>query len=98
MFATGDCHSFVEWMSKADEIELTNGLLVEVERMTLGLLRRIIKSRTTRGLREAIQAVMREYRFSRKHLASFRKARRMKMEPDCKLNLGCGTVRKEGWI
>lgn len=62
------------------------------------MLQRLIKARTTRGLRLAARRLADELRLQRLHRASLKAARRYEGQTGLKLNLGCGPNPKPGWV
>ncbi len=62
------------------------------------MLQRLIKARTTRGVRAAARRLADELRLQRQHRASLKTARRYDGQTGLKLNLGCGPNPKRGWV
>lgn len=62
------------------------------------MFRRLIKARTTRGVRAAARRLADELRCQRMHRASLKTARRYDGQTGLKLNLGCGPNPKQGWV
>jgi predicted SAM-dependent methyltransferase len=58
--------------------------------------RSLIKSRTTRSLRESLLKVVREAKIMRVHRDGVRRAR--SLNPPFKLHIGCGPNLKSGWV
>ena len=63
-----------------------------------GVLRRVGRGRTTRGVRMALRELRTELRISRLHRASVKRARLYDGRTGLMLNLGCGPNLKAGWI
>ncbi len=61
-------------------------------------VRRFVKSRTTAGVRLALHNLRNEVRLQRLHLASLKKAKRFAGQKNLKLNIGCGTNPRAGWV
>jgi predicted SAM-dependent methyltransferase len=57
-----------------------------------------LKRHTTFGFRRALAELVRETRLLRRHRAGLRRARRMVLPPDAKVQLGSGGQPKPGWI
>lgn len=62
------------------------------------MFQRLIKARTTRGVRVAARRLADELRLQRQHRASLKTARRYDGQTGLKLNLGCGPNPKRGWV
>ena len=62
------------------------------------MLRRLIKARTTGGVRAAARRLADELRYQRLHRASLKAARRYDGLTGLKLNVGCGPNPKRGWV
>lgn len=61
-------------------------------------IRRPVKARMSRGLRNALRVVAREWRIQRLHRASLADAATLLGPPPVRLNLACGHHPKAGWI
>ena len=61
-------------------------------------IRGLIRARTTAGVRFAWRELLSELQTQRRHFSSLRRARRLSIETDLKLNFGCGPYSKPGWI
>jgi predicted SAM-dependent methyltransferase len=65
-------------------------------------LQRWVREHTTAGFRQAVRGAVSglwvAFSLQRRHLSSSRRARRMLIHAPLKLNLGCGTNRKAGWV
>jgi predicted SAM-dependent methyltransferase len=61
-------------------------------------VRQFLKNHTTYALRRAARDLWREVRLSRRHHTAIRKAKRVVGAGHLKLNIGCGTNIKAGWI
>jgi len=57
-----------------------------------------LRSHTTYGLRRAIRDIGTEARMSYRHWVAVRKAPRFLSSAPLKLNLGCGSNRRPGWV
>src|SRR6266849_4866150 len=62
------------------------------------MIRSLIRTRTTLGLKVAAHALLNEYRTQRLHRGALAKAKRFANQTGLKLNLGCGPNLKEGWV
>src|SRR6185437_8770408 len=61
-------------------------------------LKNLIRSRTTKAVRQSCRDLWTEIQLQRRHFASLKKARRLPRPADLKLHLGCGPCLKPGWI
>lgn len=61
------------------------------------MLRNVYKKKTTAGFRRAVRDLAEEFRIQRLHHAALRRVHRYSGS-NVKLNLGCGSNLKEGWI
>jgi predicted SAM-dependent methyltransferase len=61
-------------------------------------VKKIVKSYTSKGFRIAVWNVRREWRISRQHRSALKQVGAFLNIPDKKLNLGCGSDLKPGWI
>ena len=59
---------------------------------------KLIKSRFSRGVRQAWHAVGEEIRLEALHRAGVKKAKTISATGGLKLNAGCGPNVKQGWI
>lgn len=62
------------------------------------MIRRLLRKRMSRGLREALWIARYELRAQRRHRAGVRRARRWRTAKGLQLHLGCGSNAKPGWI
>lgn len=60
-------------------------------------LRRILKSRTTRGVRNALRTLWNEYAMQRAHRSSLVRLKRSLVRSTVRLHIGCGPKTKAGW-
>ena len=58
----------------------------------------MIRKCTTAGLRSAIKNVIQELKISREHRKGLNKARQFQGQGHWKLNIGCGTKIRDGWL
>lgn len=61
-------------------------------------IREIAKARTTEGLRKAYRNFLNELAIQRLHRSSLKRLRRFSAGSNLRLNLGCGSNVKVGWI
>ena len=61
-------------------------------------MRTMLRRWTTKGLRRALREVVHEASALRKHRAGLSAARRSEGTTDLRLNLGCGSEVKPGWV
>ena len=61
-------------------------------------LRQFVRSRTTGGFRDAIRNIRVEREIQRKHFRALARMRKMQMRPPYRIQFGCGTNAKPGWI
>lgn len=62
------------------------------------MFRKIVNDRTTGGVRAAVKKLWMEVRIQHRHYSSIKKVKRLSVEGNLKLNLGCGRNIKTGWI
>jgi predicted SAM-dependent methyltransferase len=61
-------------------------------------IREMIRARTTAGVRRASRELLNEIQTQHRHFSSLRRTRRLSTASDLKLNFGCGSYIKPGWI
>jgi predicted SAM-dependent methyltransferase len=69
-----------------------------MKRSISGCIKDMVKARTTYALRRTVRDLLEEFRVSRRHHISLNKAKRWSGEIDLKLNVGCGSNLKPGWV
>jgi hypothetical protein len=57
-----------------------------------------VKAHTTDALRTTARDLFEEFRISRRHHVSLKKAKQWSSKTNLKLNLGCGANLKPGWV
>src|SRR5215831_11145736 len=57
-----------------------------------------VKSRTTWAFRSAVRQIEKEWQLSLRHRRSLKKVPRLLQVAPLRLNLGCGTNVKQGWV
>jgi predicted SAM-dependent methyltransferase len=62
------------------------------------VIRSVVKARTTRAVRQALRSLWSELQIQHQHRLALRKLRRYRDRSDLKLNLGCGSNVKPGWL
>ncbi len=62
------------------------------------MIRQLVKSITTRGLRVSVEALLFELKVNYRHLSGVSQARQFANRTGLKLNIGCGPKLKEGWV
>jgi len=60
--------------------------------------RRFVKARTRQAFRSAVSGLLCEFKLDSLHRASLKKARRFASERGLKLQFGCGSITKTGWV
>ena len=62
------------------------------------MVRGVVKFVTTRGLRRSLEVIIQELQLNIRHLRGTVRARAFEKKRGLKLNIGCGSNRKEGWV
>ncbi len=62
------------------------------------MVRGIVKFVTTRGLRRSFEVIIQELQLNARHLCGTFRARALRNERGLKLNIGCGSNTKDGWV
>jgi len=66
--------------------------------MMANVVKDYLKKRMSYGVREAVRQLRREWRLSRVHRRETKRVPRFLQVLPVKLNLGCGPMRKDGWV
>ena len=62
------------------------------------MIKQLIKSQMSEGLRSSLRNLLREIEIARKHRKGARRAREFSSRQHLQLHIGCGPVIKNGWV